>query len=358
MILLIGLLLVITGSPLAQQPPDASRITRTPSPTARIEPRSGLSIIGGEIRGVVVNSQGTAVRGAIIVAKNSQNGIETKAQTDDKGSFLIAGLAAGRYTVTTTAPGLVTDTRTLDVSIGVSPPLRVELKDGALRTVMPALKLPATAPGTPPEQVLQELKKPATKPVDTQIDNRLDSAKNGQIAFNPPKQMRAGKNETVTVRISKSLINDLTQGLLGGGSPQSQDIKVGSEMGVTLKGPADYFTIALLNSSEKQAITETETTQWVFDVLPLKAGQANLILTAYVVLDTPDGAEQHDYPVFAREIQITTAPKPFLPAVLGFIGDNWDKLLAALGSLGILGWIGSRFKKKRKVKPKPARRHS
>jgi len=44
--------------------------------------------------------------------------------------------------------------------------------------------------------------------------------------------------------------------------------------------------------------------------------------------------------------------------VLGFIGDNWDKLLAALGSLGILGWIGSRFTKKRKVKAKPARRHS
>jgi hypothetical protein len=358
MILLIGLLLVVTGSPLAQQPPGASRITRTPSSAARIEPRSGLSIIGGEIRGVVVNSQGTSVRGAAVVAKNVQSGIETRAQTDDKGSFVIAGLAAGRYTVTTTAPNLVTDTRTLDVSIGVSPPLRVELKDGALKTLMPALKLPAIAPGTPPEQVLQELKKPATKPVDTQIDNRLEIAKSGQIVFNPPKQMQAGKDETVTVRISKALVNDLTQGLLGSGDPQSQDIKVGSEMGVTLKGPANYFTIALLNSSEKQAVTDTEATQWVFDVLPLKAGQANLILTAYVVLDTPDGAEQHDYPVFAREIQITTAPKPFLPAVLGFIGDNWDKLLAALGSLGILGWIGSRFTKKRKVKAKPARRHS
>ena len=349
MIPLIGLLIVLMGSSVAQQSPDASRITRPPSSAARIEPRIGLSIVTGEIRGVVVNSQGTAVRGATVVAKNLQSGIETRAQSDAKGSFVIAGLSAGRYTVTTTAAGLLTDTRTLDVSMALSPPLRIELKDGALRTLMPSLKLPAIAPGTPPEQVLRELKKPATKPVDTQIDNRLDSAKNGQIAFNPPKQMQAKKNETVTVRISKSLVNDLTQGLLGGGAPQSQDIKVGSEMGVTLKGPADYFTIALLNSSEKQAITDSETTQWVFDVLPLKAGQANLILTAYVVLDTPDGAEQHDYPVFAREIQITTAPNPFLPAVLGFIGDNWDKLLAALGATGILGWIGSRLKKKKKA---------
>jgi hypothetical protein len=358
MILSIGLLLVVTGAPLAQQSPGASRTTRPPSSAARIEPRIGLSIVGGEIRGVVVNSQGTAVKGATVVAKNLQGGIESRAQTDDKGSFVIAGLAAGRYTVTTTAAGLLTDTRMLDVSMAVSPPLRVELKDPTLKTLMPALKLPAIAPGTPPEQVLQELKKPATKPIDTQIDNRLDSAKNGQIAFNPPKQMQAGKNETVNVKISKSLVDDLTQGLLGGGAPQSQDIKVGSEMGVTLKGPADYFTIALLNSSEKQAVTDSEATQWVFDVLPLKAGQANLILTAYVVLDTPDGAEQHDYPVFAKEIEITTAPKSFLPAVLGFIGANWDKLLAALGSLGVLSWIGSRFTKKRKVKAKAARRHT
>jgi hypothetical protein len=350
MIVLIGLLLVAPGLALAQQAPDASRITRTPISAGQIQPRPGLSIVGGEVRGVVVNSQGAGVHGATVVAKNLQSGIESRAQTDDKGSFVIAGLAAGRYSITTTASGLVTDTRTLDVSIGVSPPLRIELKDGALRTLMPSVKLPALAPGLAPEQVLKELKKPDSKPIDTQIDSRLETAKNGQIVFNPPKQMQAGKDETLTVRISKSLVDDLTKGLLGSGDPQSQNIKVGSEMGVTLKGPVDYFTINLLNSSEKQAITDNEATQWVFVVLPLKAGQADLILTAYVVLDTPDGVEQHDYPVFAREIQITTGPKPFLPAVLEFIGNNWDKLLAALCGTGILGWIGARLRRKKKGK--------
>jgi hypothetical protein len=353
---LVCLLFIALGPALAQQSPDASRFLRPGGPATPGGERLRLSIAGPNITGVVVNSQGAAVPGASVVAKSRQSGVETSVQTNDKGSFVFAALPAGAYTLTTTAQGFLKDERNLNVSTVPTPPLRIELKDGKPRTFMPSVRLPALAPGTPPEQVLQELKRPSPKPVDTQIDNRLETAKNGQIVFNPPKQMQTGKDETITVRISKSLVDDLTRGLLGSGDPQSQNIKVGSEMGVTLKGPQDYFTIALLNSSEKQAITDSEATQWVFDVLPLKAGQADLILTAYVVLETPDGAEQHDYPVFARQIDITTAPKPFLPAVLEWVANNWDKLLAALVSTGLLGWIVARFKKKSNSKQRTSRR--
>jgi len=356
MILLVGISFLMLGPALAQQSPDASRLTRSGAAATRLDERLRLSIAGPNIGGVVVNSQGGAVPGATVVAKNLQNGVETKAQTNDKGSFVFAGLPAGTYTLTTTAPKFLKDERKVQVSAGISPPLRIELKDGTLRTLMPSVKLPTFAPGTPPEQVLRELRKAPAKPEESRIDKKLDTAKNGQIVFNPPKQMQAGKHETVTVRIANSLARDLTAGMLGQGEPQNQNIKVGSEMGVTLKGPEDFFTIHLLNSSEKQAITNDDATQWLFDVLPLKAGQAHLILTAYVVLDTPDGVEQHDYPVFAREIDITTAPKPFVPAALGFIGNNWDKLLAALVSTGLLGWIVARLKRGSNSKETPSRR--
>src|SRR5262249_1073714 len=304
-----------------------------------------------------VNSKGAPVSGASVVAKNLQSGAETRTQTNDKGSFSFSAVPAATYSLTTNAQGYLRDERKVEVKQAISPPpLRIELKDGSPRTLMPAVRLPATAPGTPPDQILRQLRKPPAKAIEKQIDSRLESAGSGEIVFNPPTQMQAENHETVTVRVSKSLVNDLTQGMLGGGEPQTQPIKVGSEMGVTLKGPEDYFRIDRLNSSEKQAITDNDATQWLFDVLPLKAGHSNLILTAYVVLDTPDGAEQHDYPVFAREIEITTAPKPFLPSALAFVGNNWDKLLGALVSTGLLGWIVARVRRKANSKGTAGRR--
>src|SRR5262245_60082780 len=356
MIPLIFLMFSVPALGLAGQGPDASRFTRSREASAQLGERLRLSIIAPGLSGVVVNSQGAPVPGASVVARNLQSAVETKVQTNEKGSFNFSGLTAGDYSLTTTAPNFLKDERKVHVATANSPPLRIELKDGSPRTLMPSLKLPAPAPGTPPEQILRELRRPPAKPVDSQIDNRLEAAKNGQIVFNPPKQMQADRDETVTVRISKSLVKDLTAGLVGSGDPQTQPIKVGSEMGVTLKGSGDYFKIALLNSSEKQTITDDEATQWLFDVLPLKAGHAHLILTAYVVLDTPDGAEQHDYPVFAREIDITTAPKAIGSAALGFLASNWDKLLAALVSTGLLGWIVARLTKKGNSKDKDSRR--
>jgi hypothetical protein len=296
------------------------------------------------------------VSGASLVAKNVQTGVETTAQTDAKGSFVFSALPLGAYLLTTIAPGLVRDERKLDLSPGVSPPLRIELNDGAVRTLMPSVALPNVPPGSPPEQTLREIKKQTGKPIDSQIDNQLETLKDGQIVFNPPSQMQVGANETVTVRISKSIIQDLTKGLLGSGAPQTQTIKVGSQMGVTLNGPPDYFTINRLNSDEKQVIADNETTQWLFDVLPLKAGHGSLILTAYVVLDTADGPEQHDYPVFAREIEIVTAPRSFLATLLGFLANNWDKLVGAIVSTGLLGGIVAWFKKRANSKNKARRR--
>jgi hypothetical protein len=306
------------------------------------------------ITGVIVNSQGAAVSGASVVAKNLQTGVETRAQTNDKGSFILSALAPGAYQLTTTAPGLVRDQRQVEVSSVAASPLRIELQDGAPRTLMlPIKRLPA--PQASPEPQF-DIGRPPQKPIDTQIDGQLDALKNGRIVFNPPKQMQAGKDETVTVRISKSLAADLTKGLLGSGDPQTQTIKVAPEMGVTLKGPADYFTVNLMNSAEKQVVTDSDATQWLFDILPLKAGRASLVLTAYVVLDTPDGPEQHDYPVFTRDIDIITAPTSVPSDVLGFLANNWDKLIAAIVSTGLLGWIVARFTRKSGAKNKTSRR--
>ena len=340
---LIGLLIIALNPGLAPQAPRDNPISGRPAAAAlRAEGLITRQPIGASIRGVVVDSQGATVEGAAVVAKNNKTGLETRAQTNDKGSFIISPLPPGIYSLTVTSKEFLPDQRQVEVTTGISPPLRIEVKSGAARTTMlPVTAVPRARTEGSPGQPQQLTQKEPTK----QVEGQLESLKTGLIVFNPPTSMQTGKNETVEVRVSKSLLKDLTKGLQGSGATQNQPIQVGSEMGVTLKGTGGYFTIALLNSDEKQVITDNEFTQWLFDVLPLKAGSATLNLTAYVVLDTADGPEQHDYPVFTRQIEVVTVPKSVVAAVLGWIGGNWDKLLAALVSTGLLGWFVTRLKK-------------
>jgi len=67
----------------------------------------------------------------------------------------------------------------------------------------------------------------------------------------------------------------------------------------------------------------------------------------------------YDRPVFVREITVVTAPKPppvkktAGTALLGFLATNWDKLLGALASTGLLGWFVAWMAKRRSTRKKP-----
>ncbi len=57
------------------------------------------------IAGSVVDARGAAVAHAAVAAKNQTTGAVTKTTADDAGHFVIKGIAAGRYTLTFSAPG-------------------------------------------------------------------------------------------------------------------------------------------------------------------------------------------------------------------------------------------------------------
>ena len=61
--------------------------------------------VGGEIFGVVVDAQGNAKSGAVVMLKGDQNERNRQGATDSEGRFRFEGLAAGKYRVTATRTG-------------------------------------------------------------------------------------------------------------------------------------------------------------------------------------------------------------------------------------------------------------
>lgn len=63
------------------------------------------------ISGTVVDSHGSAIPNAAIVAKNQSTGVRSDANSDNAGQFKIAGIPEGRYTVVVTASGFAPTTQ-------------------------------------------------------------------------------------------------------------------------------------------------------------------------------------------------------------------------------------------------------
>jgi hypothetical protein len=172
-------------------------------------------------------------------------------------------------------------------------------------------------------------------------DNRLkrlvslsDELHLGQILFNPPHEMKVGFPERVEVRISKSLHDNLLDGLKGMGVPEIEKITVGSFMTAKLSGY--NFNIKPL-SRARQYIEMDEFTQWEWDITALKKGLQKLFLhvTVRVKLKTI-GEEMKDYPVFERQINITANT---VYTTKNFIRTHWKWIISTLIGSGVIGWI-------------------
>jgi outer membrane receptor protein involved in Fe transport len=86
----------------------------------------------GNIEGRVLDPQDAAVAGASVTAVNQQTGLEKTATTDDQGSFTIAFLAPGPYTVRANASGFSqTEVRDVAVTVGGKAPLDLRLSVGS-----------------------------------------------------------------------------------------------------------------------------------------------------------------------------------------------------------------------------------
>src|SRR5258707_936245 len=84
----------------------------------------------GTLRGVVADTSGAIVAGASVVAKNDATGTETTPVTSSaEGTYEIAGLQPGTYTVTVEGPGFRRSVNTsVVVRLGIVNPFNVKLE--------------------------------------------------------------------------------------------------------------------------------------------------------------------------------------------------------------------------------------
>src|SRR3979409_1730360 len=74
----------------------------------------------GTIRGTVSGGGGAPIGDAQIVARNSDNGVQRGAQSNEAGFYTLAGLVPGAYVVTVRRIGSAPQTRTVVVQIGTT----------------------------------------------------------------------------------------------------------------------------------------------------------------------------------------------------------------------------------------------
>lgn len=169
------------------------------------------------------------------------------------------------------------------------------------------------------------------------IEEQIKNLKQGQILFNPPKQMKVGVKEIVEVRISKEINENIANGLKGRGVPQVEQIKVGTFMKAHLDG--DNFEIKLRSNGEEQPVANEGITPWEWDVTPQKAGSQTLLLTVTVRLKLPNGKEESlDYPVFRRPIDVMVDP---VFTIKDFIVKNWKWIISTL-IIPLVGWVAKK----------------
>jgi hypothetical protein len=73
----------------------------------------------GSIRGTVTDPSGSVIAGAKITAKNINTGQQRETTTGSNGSYVLAELPAGEYTIRAESAGLSPTAQNVQVSVGV-----------------------------------------------------------------------------------------------------------------------------------------------------------------------------------------------------------------------------------------------
>jgi hypothetical protein len=164
--------------------------------------------------------------------------------------------------------------------------------------------------------------------------DELEKLSKERLVFNAPDQMTAGIHERIEAHIAESLPEDFVVKLKALGITDPDDIRIGSSMKARLAG--DGFDIALLGDEEKPVSGE-ESTPWVWDVTPVRAGVQTLLLTVTIIVKIPgNGEERKELPAFTKPV--TVAPSP-LYSTVRFIRARWPWFIGVFFAAALSVWF-------------------
>jgi excisionase family DNA binding protein len=187
------------------------------------------------------------------------------------------------------------------------------------------------------------------------VNAEFEKLSAGRILYNPPTEMTVGEALIIEVRVTLNNTEPLTSGLQGPGSPVVEPLLVGPFMKANISG--DKFKITAL-SDEEQIVNRKTFTQWIWEVVPLEAGNQALYLTMTARIKIQgDGEEKKDILVKNTKIKVKVNPAY---SVRTFFEHNWQWIATAIIiPLVIFGW--GRWKRKQEIPPpliSPQPRHS
>ncbi|WP_341893949.1 hypothetical protein [Ferrovibrio terrae] len=207
------------------------------------------------------------------------------------------------------------------LAVWLAPQLALKLERASPAPVGAAA--PAPPPATPAEIAYQALRAEAGRMTE------------GRIAYNPPAKMRVGVEEAITIRIGRDEVaQHLADRMAGRGQPITETIQVGDFMRVQLDG-GEAFRITP-DEPQDRAIPPGGMGEWLFRVLPLQAGEKQMLwLQVFVRVQTAGREELISQPVLRREI---TVEVNYWWDLLELWRAEWKWFLGGLG--GVLAGIG------------------
>jgi hypothetical protein len=170
------------------------------------------------------------------------------------------------------------------------------------------------------------------------VDRILKGLKSGNFAFNVPTTMNLRDTALIQVLLSlETSIDDLKQKIEAAGEKQGARIQVSNRMEARLSG--SNFDITAV-TPETQAVSQTQITEWKWEVKPRSTGHQQLHLTLSVLLDIDGTSTPKPFDAFDKVIDVEVT---WNQQARSFLEKNWQWLWAAV-LVPIAGWLWRRKK--------------
>lgn len=167
----------------------------------------------------------------------------------------------------------------------------------------------------------------------------------GKLAYDIQDTMKVGNLSRATVSITKALNDSILFSSLNSTHFTTKEVKVSSKVKVVLLDPSDKqnFSINPLNT-EEQFVDDTTNTIWLWNIVPLRSGENDLLLRATVNVITDLGETPRDIPIFEKKVTVQASP---FKATNQFFQDNWQWIAGTI-LIPLLLWGYKRIKTKKK----------
>jgi hypothetical protein len=169
----------------------------------------------------------------------------------------------------------------------------------------------------------------------------------GEVAFNAPDKMMLGDVISVQVKLGGPNLVGQLEGLIKEENVESHRVKIGKRMEAQLAG--EGFEIIPVTPAE-QAVSESEPTEWEWQVKAAHEGKLRLHLTlnAFVTVDGRDTRRKTE--TFKKDILVAVTSSSRIAA---FFADNISWIVPVL-VLPLIGGLSLRLRqvlRRRREKP-------